>query len=116
MSLEFDQMYEGSNFIHPSGEHLRHLCCDCGRGHNIKLTVVNAEDISVEYFANQPLTKEARKMGANGRIISQRMYPVLIALMEATKGKERKRLLKQLKEEYVASRYFLTEVENGEVL
>ena len=79
----FEQMVDGEGaFIHPSGEHMYQVCCDCGSAHSIKLVVLNAEEIEVTFFKHKALTKAARaeKDNTNGILVSPDVYKALIDL------------------------------------
>ena len=95
---EYDQLLHDSAFVQESGKHFTHACCDCGSAHNIKLTVLNEEEIEVQYFKNQKATADFRSMRTHGILISEslsRSLPQLIDLLARRKNKEARRLLKR---------------------
>jgi hypothetical protein len=82
----FDQLVDGMAFIHQSGEHMGHTCCDCGSSHNIRMTIINDEEIEVQYFKNASLTRLARQTGVNGVLVTADFYKSLVDLSEILKG------------------------------
>jgi len=80
----FEQLVDGAMFIQPSGEHFSQVCCDCGSAHNIKATVINAEEIEIQLYKNLKLTKEARAEGGqNGMLLAPNVYEAVIVLCKA---------------------------------
>lgn len=98
-SAPYDQLYVASSWIQESGTHFTHACCDCGSAHNVKLSVLNEEEIEVQYFKNQKATADFRAMETHGILISEqlsRALPVLLTLIEKRKNKDARRLLKRV--------------------
>lgn len=99
----FEQLVDGQGaFIHPSGEHMYQVCCDCGSAHSIKLTVVSADEIEVLFFKHQALTKAARakKGNTNGILVDAEVYEALISFAEGLgRGAAFRRLPKKLQRE-----------------
>lgn len=58
--LKVHHMFAGEAFVHESATSWTHSCCDCGQSHNIELTVMNAEEIKVQYFRNDSVTDKMR--------------------------------------------------------
>jgi hypothetical protein len=94
----YEQLYGESSFVQENGKHFTHACCDCGAAHNIKLEVLNEEEIAVTYYKNQKATADFRAMPTHGVLISEdlsRTLPVLLGLVEQGKSKDARRLLKR---------------------
>jgi hypothetical protein len=94
----YEQLYGESSFVQESGTHFTHACCDCGAAHNIKLEVLNEEEISVTYYKNQKATADFRAMPTHGILISEEFslnLPVLLGLLDQRRNKDARRLLKR---------------------
>ena len=100
---KYDQIVDGTSFIHESGKHLTQACCDCGSAHNIKLTVLNEEEIEVEYYKNKKATADFRAMTTHGVLISDelsRALPEVLRLLQRGSYARAKAVLNRaLKEE-----------------
>ena len=118
----FEQLVDGAMFIHQSGEHYSQSCCDCGSAHNIKLTVISAEEIEVQLYKNIGLTRESRRVGGqNGVLFEPKVYE---ALMLVCRSLAYKKLPKKTRKEIrilakwvlEAQEQFDKDVKSGEFL
>ncbi len=99
--MEFHQLYDGNTWIQPDKEQFTHCCCDCGSCHNIRLEIINADEIQVSLVKNANATKLSRQYQSHGHLVSNDFWMLVheINNSEANPKKKLKALQRLLKTE-----------------
>jgi hypothetical protein len=84
-------------WVQESGKHFTHACCDCGSAHNVKLVVLNEEEVEVTYYKNQKATADFRAMPTFGVLISESLSRALPMVMDHLGRKQHKKARRILK-------------------
>ena len=112
----YHQLYDDTPFIQNTADLLDHVCCDCGSSHSLRMDVLNSEEISITYFKNKSLTKDARTYNTNGRLVSPKFLAQLKELGALLKKGKKKKAHKLWVSMWKEEQTFQTQVYSGDFL